>query len=112
MSVTGYGGVLLSLTKEVENDLAALLKTVYDKANWKRIGRNSDKLDVFSHKVKAASHQESIPRFLDKLCYSLGVQSVVVPVEVVRLLDTQRGAVLKALRKETIFYLLTALEVK
>ena len=102
----------MSLEKEVEQDLAALLKTVYDKANWKRIGRNSSKLDVFSHKIKAASHQESIPRFLDKLCYSLGVQSVDVPTEVIKQLDAQRGAVLKALRKETIFYMLTAVEVK
>jgi hypothetical protein len=109
--VTVYGGLLLSLAKEVERDLATLLRLVYDKANWKRIGRNSDPMDVFSHKIKAASHQESLPRFLDKLCYSLGVQSVEVPVELVRRLDANRGVVLKALRKETIFYMLTALEV-
>ena len=103
---------MLSLAEEIEKDLAMLLRLVYDKANWKRIGRNSDPMDVFSHKIKAASHQESIPRFLDKLCYSLGVQSVEVPVDLVRRLDVQRGAVLKALRKETIFYMLSALEVK
>lgn len=102
----------MSLAEEVERDLAMLLRLVYDRANWKRIGRNSDSLDVYSHKLKAASHQESIPRFLDKLCYSLGVQSVEVPTELIKRLDAQRNAVLKALRKETIFYMLTALEVK
>ncbi len=102
-------------TKKVfEKDLAVLLKSVADRANWCRIGRRSDWLDVFSHKIKAAAHQPSIPRFVDRLCYSLGVQSPTdaVTAELIRRLDSQGTEVLKALRKETIYYMLTSLEVK
>lgn len=100
--------------KPFEEDLAVLLKSVADRANWSRIGRKSDWMDVFSHKIKAAAHQPSIPRFMDRLCYSLGVQSPTdtVNAELIRRLDTQGPEVLKALRKETIYYLLTSLEVK
>lgn len=70
-------------------------------------------MDVFSHKIKAAAHQPTIPRFVDRLAYSLGVQSPTdtVTAELIRRLDAQRSEVLKALRKETIYYLLTSLEV-
>lgn len=104
----------MSLESEVERDLAVLLRSVADRANWGRIGRKSDWMDVFSHKIKAASHQPSVARFVDRLCYSLGVQSPTdtVSAELLRRLDAQGSEVLKALRKETIYYMLTSLEVK
>lgn len=102
----------MSLNEETEKDVATLLKLVYDAANWKRIGRNSKKEDVFSHKIKAASHQQTIPRFMEKLCYSLGVQSVQADIVLVKRLEAQREKVLGALRKETIYYMLLSLEVK
>ena len=102
----------MSLSEETEKDISTLLRLVHDRANWKRIGRNSDKNDVYSHKIKAASHQQSIPRFMEKLCYSLGVQSIQVDTALVKRLETEREKVLNALRKETIYYMLLALEVK
>lgn len=103
-----------TIRKSFEDDLAVLLKSVADRTNWSRIGRKSDWMDVFSHKIKAASHQPSIPRFVDRLCYSLGVQSPTdtVSAELLRRLDAQGAEVLKALRKETIYYMLISLEVK
>lgn len=105
---------LSNLRKPFEKDLAVLLKSVADRANWSCIGRRSDWMDVFSHKIKAAAHQPSVPRFVDRLCYSLGVQSPTdaVSAELIRRLDSQGADVLKALRKETIYYMLTSLEVK
>jgi hypothetical protein len=49
---------------------------------------------------------------MEKLCYSLGVQSIQVDTALVKRLETEREKVLNALRKETIYYMLLALEVK
>jgi hypothetical protein len=102
----------MSLNSEQEKNLSLLLKMVYDRANWNRIGRNSYRLDVFSHKIKAASHQPTVTTFMEKLCYSLGVQSIDVNPELVKELNQESNSILKALRKETIYYMLLALEVK
>ena len=102
----------MSLNEETERDLTLLLKMVYDKANWKRIGKNNYQLDVFSHKIKAASHQSSMTTFMERLCYSLGVQSIDVNPDLVTKLNKESNVVLRALRKETIYYMLLALEVK
>lgn len=101
----------MSLDEENRKDLTLLLKLVYDRANWKRIGKNSYQLDVFSHKIKAASHQASMTTFVDRLCYSLGVQSIDVHPDLVTKLNVKSNVVLRALRKETIYYMLLALEV-
>ncbi len=100
------------LSEETERDVALLLKAVRDRANWKTIGRNSYPDDVFSHKIKAAAYESSIPRFLDKLCYSLGVQSASVPVDLIKRLDGNAKAVLRALAKETVYYVCLVREVK
>ncbi len=102
----------MSLNEETEKNLVLLLKMVYDRANWKRIGKNSYTLDVFSHKIKAASHQPSMTTFMERLCYSLGVQSIDINPGLVKKLNEESNIVLKALRKETIYYMLLALEVK
>lgn len=102
----------MSLSEETEKDAAVLLRAVYDRANWKAIGRNSHALDVFSHKIKASAYESSIPRFLDKLCYSLGVQSVQIPVELIKKMEKQNTEILKALAKETVYYVLLATEAK
>ena len=94
------------LDEATEHDVVLMLKAVYDRANWKTIGRNSYPSDVFSHKVKATAYETSIPRFIDKLCYNLGVQSVTVDVEVLKRLEKQCSLVLKCLAKETVYYVI------
>jgi hypothetical protein len=101
---------VLSLKEESEKDLKLLLRLVHDGANWKKIAGKRSKYDVYAHKIKAASLQNSISTFLEKLCHSLGIQSVKVEVAVLRRLEADREAILRALRRETIFYMLLATE--
>jgi len=89
--------------------LVSLLAAVYEEADWKKIaGWKRSSLDIFQHKVKAASSQPTIPRFTEKLCHSLGLQSVAVDPAVITYLDMVRGQVLKTLRRESIYWVLLA----
>jgi len=99
------------LDREVERAVHKLLRAVWLKADWKKIARQRSRYDVFAHKVKAAACQETVPKFLEKLCRSLSLQSVRVPPSLIRILDGCREEVLAALREETIFHVLMATEV-
>lgn len=100
----------MSLKEETENNVKKLLRTVYDNANWKKIARARSKYDIYAHKIKAASHQQTITTFVEKLCHSLGIQSIQIEITTIKQLEAEREAVLKAVRKETIYYMLLALE--
>ena len=102
---------MLSLQSEIEKDLTFLIRVVYDSANWKKIAKAHSKYDIFAHKIKAASYQNSISTFLEKLCHSLGLQSIRVDPKLIQRLDADRDNVLRALRRETIYYMLLATEV-
>lgn len=108
--MTQYGGLLLSLKEETENNLKNLLRTIHDNANWKKLAKARSKNDIFAHKIKAASHQQTITIFMEKLCHSLGIQSIQIDTAIIKQLETEQEAVLKAVRKETIYYMLLALE--
>ena len=101
---------MLSLKEETENNLRTLLRTIHDSANWKKIARARSKYDIYAHKIKAASHQQTITTFMEKLCHSLGIQSIQIDTATIKQLEAEREAVLKAVRKETIYYMLLALE--
>jgi len=89
--------------------LLDLLASAYEAADWKRIaGRKRSSLDIFQHKVKAASAQQTVPRFTEKLCNSLGLQSIEVDPGVITVLDQHREEVLKTLRRESIYWVLLA----
>lgn len=101
----------MSLEKKTENNLLLLLKLVYDAADWKKIaGHKRSRFDIYAHKIKAASHQQSISTFMEKLCHSLGLQSIQIRTSVIRQLESDCEAVLSAVRKETIYYMLWAVE--
>jgi len=100
----------LSLNEEIEKNLKKLLRTVYESADWRKIAGKRSRFDIFAHKIKAASHQQSISTFMEKLCHSLGLQSIQIDTVLVRRLENERDAVLKAVRKETIYYMLLAVE--
>lgn len=100
---------LTGLSERAVNDLVQLLAVVYASAEWRRItGRNRSSLDVFQHKVKAAAMQPTIPRFTEKLCHSLGLQSITVSPDLITGLDADRLPVLKALQRESIYWVLLA----
>jgi hypothetical protein len=83
---------------------------VSDCANWKKIAGKRSKYDIYAHKIKAASHQQTISTFMEKLCHSLGIQSIRIETSAIRQLESDREAVLRAVRKETIYFMLLALE--
>lgn len=100
-------GELTGLRPQLVQYLVELLATVYGEADWKKItGRRRRALDVFEHKVKASSSQPTIPQFTEKLCHSLGLQSIEVSPDIITALDKDRGAVLKSLRRESIYWVL------
>jgi len=102
---------VLTLKEEVEKDLCLLLRVVHDRADWKKIARGHSGEDIYAHKIKAAGNQQTMSLFLEKLCHSLGLQSVPLDPQLIKRLDAQRDAVLKAVRDETIYYMLLAMEV-
>jgi len=102
---------VLSLGEETTKNLCRLLKTVYDSADWQKIaGKKRSKYDVFAHKIKAAGHQQTISTFMEKLCHTLGLQSIILPTSVIQQLEDDCDAVMRAVRKETIYYMLLAVE--
>ena len=103
---------MLSLQEKSEKDVCELLRVVFDRADWKKIARAHSKEDIFAHKIKAAGNQQSISTFLEKLCRTLGLQSVPLDPKLIQRLDADREAVLKAVRRETIYYMLLATEVR
>ena len=101
----------MTLQTETEESLKTLLRVIWDSADWRRIaGPKRSKYDVYAHKIKAAGHQQSVSTFMEKLCHSLGLQSVRVDTSLIRRLESDCQAVLKAVRKETIYYMLLAVE--
>jgi hypothetical protein len=100
----------LSLKEQTETNLKRLLRLIHDNANWKKIARKTSKYDIYAHKIKAASHQQTISTFMEKLCHSLGIQSIQIETATIKQLEADRDAVLKAVRKETIYFMLLALE--
>lgn len=100
----------MSLKSETEENLKKLLRTVHDNANWKKVAGKRSKYDIYAHKIKAAGHQQRISTFMEKLCHSLGIQSIRIDVGIIQQLESDRDAVLKAIRKETIYFMLLALE--
>jgi len=98
------------LNEKTEKEIIEVLGAVYQRADWRKItgrGRIS-KYDVFAHRVKSAAYQENVKKFLEKLCHGLGLQSVNVNPQVIADLDEHKDQVLKALREETIYYILCA----
>jgi len=100
----------LNLKNETEENLKTLLRTVYERADWRKIAGKRNRYDIFAHKIKAASHQQSVSTFMEKLCHSLGIQSVKIDMAIIKQLEAEKEPVLKAVRRETIYYMLLALE--
>ena len=90
---------------DLENLVVYVLVKVYGKVNWRRIvGRSGrDPLDVFQHRVLAASYTDTFSRFLERLCLSLGIQSVRVEGEVLEALNRNSERVLDLIRHNSIY---------
>ena len=103
IDLTNVRSVLGEENLTVEDLLCYVLAKVYSKVNWRRIARGRDSLDVFQHRVLASAYQPSFSRFLEKLCRSLGVQSVRVESEVLEYLNKHSDYVLNMIRHNSIY---------
>lgn len=84
---------------EIEKDLVSVLRLVYERVQWHKIAHSFDhQSDLFSHDLLQACSEDSVPEFLHRLCYSLGVQSIPSSpetVDAIRRLNAQRKEVLR-----------------
>ncbi|MEM4454444.1 MAG: hypothetical protein QXT28_07030 [Thermofilaceae archaeon] len=98
------------MDEKLEEGIKTLLRAVWSRVDWRKIARGRNRYDVFAHRVKAAAYQRNVKRFLEKLCSSLSLQSVQIHPELLKALEERRDEVLKALRQETIYYIMLATE--
>ena len=88
----------------LEDHIIYVLLKVYQRADWRRIARGRDPLDVFQHRVLAASYQPLFTKFLERLCLSLGIQSVRIESSVLDVLRSNERRALEMLRENSIYY--------
>ena len=98
------------MANEIEEMLVEALAQAWRKVDWRKVARGRDSLDVFQHRVKVASYQESIPKFIEKLAHGLHLQSIPVSPEIIKRLEERRSEALQKLREETIYLILLARE--
>jgi len=89
------------------------LAKIYMRADWAKIARSKNiyRDDVFEHRVKAALSQPNVRRINDKLCEMLGLQSVAIPSAVLDKLETSKRVLLRAMRREVIYFTIKATEL-
>ena len=95
----------------VEDLLCYVLAKVYAKVNWRKVARGRDSLDVFQHRVLAAAYQSNFTHFLEKLCRSLGVQSVRIESEVLEYLNKYSNYVLDMIRHNSIYLVVKSYDI-
>jgi len=101
---------LLEVNKEMNElyeKVANILALVYVRANWKRMGKRSS-YDVFQHRLKTSSSQQTVTKFIDKLCKGLSLQSISADPRDVEDLEKRREEVLRMLREESVYLTLLA----
>jgi len=89
------------------------LAKVYMRTDWAKIARSRNVFrdDVFEHRVKAALSQPNMRRINDKLCEMLGLQSIAISSNVLDELERNKGTLLRAMRREVIYFTLKATEL-
>ena len=95
---------------EIGENLVDALVSVYQRVDWKRISKRSIATDVFSHKLKVSGNMPTVERMLEKLSYSLGVQSIFIDSNVIKRLKDNEDEVLRRVREETVYYTLLTME--
>ena len=62
---------------ELEIKTAKLLSVIYGKVNWTKIASARHiPWDIFQHRVLTAASKPDVPRFVERLCYAFGLQSI------------------------------------
>lgn len=52
-----------------------VLAAVYRSVDWRRAARGRNPLDVFEHRLRFASYEPTVPRVLERLMNTLGLQA-------------------------------------
>lgn len=94
---------------ELYDKVADMLALAYVRVNWKRMGKRSA-YDVFQHRLKTSSNQQSVTRFIDKLCKGLSLQSISAEPADIEYLEERSEEVLRMIREESVY--LTLLSAK
>ena len=87
--------------------VADILALAYMRVNWKRMGKRSS-YDVFQHRLKTSSSQQTVTKFIDKLCKGLSLQSISANPEDIEYLESHREEVLRMIREESVYLTLLA----
>jgi len=87
----------------LEDLIVYVLAKVYSRVNWRRIARGRDPLDVFQHRVLASAYTNAFSKFLERLCLSLGLQSIRIEAEVLETLNKHSDKVLDLIRHNSIY---------
>ena len=95
----------------IEDLVTYILAKVYAKVNWRRVARGRDSLDVFQHRVLAASYTNTFSKFLERLCLSLGIQSIRVESDVLEMLNRRSSEVLDLVRHNSIYLVVKAYDL-
>ena len=92
---------------ELYDKVAHVLALAYMRVNWRRMGKRSS-YDIFQHRLKTSSSQQTIPKFIDKLCKGLSLQSISANPEDIEYLESHREEVLRMIREESVYLTLLA----
>lgn len=102
------------MSNEVRESLVEVLAVVYSRAKWSKIASaRHPATDVFSHKIKASGNTGTVEKMLEKIAYSLGVQSVFgdeTLLEHVRILKQNEAEALRQVREEAVYLTLLTYE--
>lgn len=99
--------------RNIYESITYLLSKVYIRADWHKIAKNINVRaeDVFQHKIKASGNMSDLRRFIDRLCNSLGLQSVEIITDVIDRLGKDEKKTLHIVRRESIYISRKAIEL-
>lgn len=94
-------------------NITYILAKVYMRVDWKKIihGNKIRSEDVFQHRIKSSANRISLRLVLDKLCNSLGLQSIEVLTNIIDDVVNEESKALWILRKESIYLSRKAIEL-
>ena len=94
---------------ELYDKIADILALAYMRVRWSRMGMRSS-YDIFQHRIKTSSNQQTVTKFIDKLCKGLSLQSISAKSSDIEYLEEHRDNVLRMLREDSVYLTLLAAE--
>lgn len=96
---------------EIQLKTADLLAVIYSKIKWVKVARSHNAWDIFQHRVRTAAVQSDVERFIERLCFSFGIQSLPPDyVVLVEFLKKHNDEVMEFLREKSIVACMIAIQ--